>query len=357
MIHIILISIIAFAYLSRKSRRIQNFSFVLIAIVAAIRYMYGNDYFSYMQCHYWIRNGVRSPFDREILYTVLNKAISSFYVLIAITSILFIYIIYRFIAENVERKYVWVALFIFLMNPYLFLMNLSAIRQCIAMCIYIIALEDALRGRRIRFVIYILIASLFHKSVIVLLPTIFIINYKKVDVKRIITILCITSILLFFTDLPILVETIANVFSDNNYLTYVQGGGNSLRATLLSSVYLVYVLFNLPELEGKYLVYGKLYLCSTILAILAFKVSMLTRTQMYFDIFSIVVLPYLFSKNKMTGRIAIYQRSLRKTIWGILNQYLLPVLIFMIYLLRYYSFFTNPMWQSFVKYRTILDLL
>lgn len=358
MIHIILFSVVLLAVLGRRNKLCLYFSFLLLTIVSSIRYMYGNDYRSYYIHFYNIKNGYESVFDSEILFTLLNKLLPSFHVLIIVTSVVFIYQIYKFMMDNLNQRQIWIGVFIFLINPYLYLVNLSAIRQCIAMCCFCVAVSYMLKRDVKRYLLFIIAAALFHKSAILLLPVYLLIGTKRIKKRYVVLIILGIWFLLSFPEFYSVIETILSLFDDLNYVRYMDEGlSNSLRATLLSSIYLVYVLFNLPKLEGKYVLYGKLYLISMILAVLAYRLSMVTRIQMYFDIFSIVVLPHLFYKNINNGYITIYFNNPLKTIWGVINQYILPALIIMIYFLRYYSFFTNPMWQSFVKYRTILDLL
>ena len=167
------------------------------------------------------------------------------------------------------------------------------------------------------------------------------------------------GILLFFltTDsFLLLIESIVSKFDDGNYILYAQSGStNSLRATLLTSISLIYTLLNMEDLEGKYLVYSKLYLFSSALAVIAIRLSPITRIQMYFDIFSIVALPLMFKHNLEKGKVEIDRNNIGKTLLEILKRYVLPTLIVIIYLLRYYSFFTNPTWTSFGTYQTIFS--
>jgi hypothetical protein len=165
-------------------------------------------------------------------------------------------------------------------------------------------------------------------------------------------------VVLLFVNVDSLVLTVAEGFNDNNYIHYANNGlGNSVRATLLTSISFTYVLGNLPRLEGKSLVYGKLYLIGLILGIMAIHVSMLTRIQMYFDIFAIVTLPTIYKMNSESGPVLVRPKHPLATIWDIANKYALPILVLTIFALRYYSFFTNPMWRLFYKYQSILSLL
>jgi hypothetical protein len=203
------------------------------------------------------------------------------------------------------------------------------------------------------------VAALFHTSAILLLPFCLIINTRPVKPWACWLILLGTLILLMSSNLLLnIVVWVATQFGDVNYIVMAeQDMQNSIRATLLTSVYFFYVLFNLPKLKGKHLIFGKLYLLSPLLGVLAREISMLTRLQMYFDIFAIVALPGIFMAVRSRGPVKINQRNVLITFWDCVNKYAMPVLIVTIYLLRYYSFFTNDMWESFFTYRTIFLLL
>ena len=60
---------------------------------------------------------------------------------------------------------------------------------------------------------------------------------------------------------------------------------------------LIYLIFNLGKTDGKTASYTKIYLVAIICGLLAYRVSAFTRIQMYFDVFSVVYLPYLFAEN------------------------------------------------------------
>ena len=128
----------------------------------------------------------------------------------------------------------------------------------------------------------------------------------------------------------------------------MQGTTNSLRATVLTGVYFVYVAINLVHLKGYKLLCGKLYLIGLLFGMLAFYFSMITRLQMYFDIFSVVAIPAIMEH---------YIRNASGKWRKLINLYLFPGLIFAIYLARYYTFFTNPMWESFNTYHTIFEAI
>ena len=58
------------------------------------------------------------------------------------------------------------------------------------------------------------------------------------------------------------------------------------------------------------------------------------------------------------GGCAITHAALLSGKWKkIINLYIFPSALLVIYIARYYSFFTNPMWSSFATYHTIFEAL
>ena len=159
-------------------------------------------------------------------------------------------------------------------------------------------------------------------------------------------------------DLSAVAVVVAKWFGDSQYLHHASGGGrNSLRATLLTAVYFVFVLMNLPKLKGRMLVFAKAYLVGTMLGVLAFRLSLTTRIQMYFDIFAVVAIPAILAELWKEGMVRVDLKHPVTSFLACMNHYALPTLVFAIFFLRYYSFFANPRWEPFTGYRTIFDLI
>lgn len=357
MVHLIMAGIMLIAIILRnRGKYIQAIPFVLLAIFASIRYMYGSDYLSYYQKYIYIQNGSTLQFD-ESFYTLLNQICPNFFILIALTSIIFIFVIYMMIVNNVDEKYICVGILIFIINPYLMFINLSAIRQCLAMVCFICAVHFAIKKKIIPYVLLVLLATQFHKSAWLLLPIYFLANGKKIKKLYIIIIIIILIAILFVFDISWIVQLVAELFNDKNYSVYAsQDLHNSLQATFLACLYFLYVITNINRLDSKSIAYSKLYLLGLILGILAFKFSMFTRLQMYFDIFSVVSIPMIF-KNNTERQIIINEKNVLFTYWECINKYAMPVLLLIIYILKYYSFFTNQMWEPyFNNYNTIFSL-
>lgn len=348
MAHITLLFSVIVSALKRK--RTLLIAFIILTLLAILRYDFGNDYASYRIAFDKIHMGWSSPFEDQILFNFLNAITPNFYLFIAITSVLTIYPVYKLLSLCVEEKYAWIGVLVYCINPYLFLMSLSAIRQSVATGMFIVACYFGYKRKPIPYLIIVLLASLVHASAIILLPFYFIANDRKMGKVQVLIIITVFLILLVSGDVfNDLMEKFIEMFDNTQYEHYVEeGDSNSLRATLLSSIFFVYVAINVPRLKGAALASSKLYLIGCICSVLAFRLSMLTRVQMYFDIFSIVSIPLIIKSNLSNEH---------KPLWIIINRYVFPILIFTIYVLRYYSFFTNPLWEAFTEYHTILEVL
>lgn len=315
------------------------FTFFTLFLFLALRYDYGNDYMQYMNIHSLINNGQTAWGESDVLYKQLNLLIPNFYLFIALISLFYIFAMYFLIKNNLRVNHYWFAVLLWLINPYLFLVQLSSIRQTIAICFFIFAIYFAIKRKLVMYLLFIFIAVGFHSSAVVLFPLYFVLNDSKIKKKWIVLITALTVILIGTPLFEVILSKVL-VYLPLNYTAYFeQGLTNSLRATLISSVYFVFVIFNINKLEGKEIIYGKLSLIYTIISLLTIKLSMLGRVGMYFEIFLIVTIVQIISRIKVKA----YKQ-------------IAFIIIILIYLLRYYSFFTNPMWTEHYRiYKTILS--
>lgn len=352
--HILFVFLIFFmnirAKLGKKTR--LTLTCWVLFFFCALRYEFGNDYKSYYKHFNNIKDGYHI-FKREITYQWLNEIFPSFYLMIAVISGIMLFVMYKMIVKYVDKKYYGLAVAIWLINPYLFLVSLSAIRQTIACLCFIMAIVCAYKKKIVPYVFWILFATTFHTSALFLLPVYFIANDKRIH-RRTIVVYCIVIFALVLSDgyFMGIIDNMIDVVDSGQYYYYVmEDNQNSLRATLLSFIYFLYIAMNISKLRGTTLMSAKLYMLGLSCSLLAYQLSMMTRWQQYFDVYSLVAIPGIISYNLE------HKKEEKNRLLRILNIYIFPTLIFAIYILRYYSFFTNPTWESFWKYRTILEVI
>lgn len=172
-------------------------SILVFAIVAGLRYNVGVDHLMYLQFYEdmtkqgWITRETLEPGFSFIMkvFTELNLHFFFFFAFLAAIQITFIYYSFR------NNKYIlpYIGLFIML-GPY-FLDWMNGIRQCIAMCIFVLSIEFIQKRKFILYILTIFGASLIHKSAYILLPFYFIFfksfSPSKTKTHLLILILCI----------------------------------------------------------------------------------------------------------------------------------------------------------------------
>lgn len=339
MVHVIfLIALLCMMPELNKKYPYRIFSFAVLFLFLALRFDYGNDYMGYFDIHSALSAGLPAWGQSDILFKNLNVLIPNFYIFIAVISLFYIFTIHFLISKNLNVRSYWFAILILLINPYLFLVHSSSIRQTLAICFFVFAVHFATQKKIAWYFVFVLLATGMHTSAIILLPLYFILNEKKITQKQIIIIFISIAILIATPAFDLLANKILEYMPSHYRIYYDQGLENSLRATLLSSFFFFFLIFNLKLLKGKEIIYGKLALIASIVSLLAFKVSMINRVGMYFDIFMIISIPTIFGK---------MERGLNKKV--------IFIIMLAIFILRYYSFFANPMWESFLNYTTIFN--
>ncbi len=337
MVHIVFLSAL-FCTIPELNKKypFRFFTFAILFMFMALRYDYGNDYMGYLVIHENINAGLETWGADDTLFRILNIAIPNFFVMIALISLFYLIVVWYLIKNNLKVNQYWFAILLSLINPYLFLIHLSALRQTLALCFFVFAVNFAIKRKLILYIICILLAAGMHSSAIILLPMYFFLTEKPFNKKYLLITMVGLGLLIFTPLFDMIMIKLLEYFPRYRHY-YTAGLQNSLRATIISSFYLFLIVFNIGKLKGREIIYGKLTLIATILSVLAIKVSMIARVGMYFDLFLIITIPHVFSRIEKK----IYRQILFIVLIGI-------------YLLRYYSFFTNPLWESFRKYQTIL---
>ncbi len=305
---------------------------IILFFLSALRYSVGNDYDRYQELFDYVNKGHFNAFGTQYLYTLLNIIFPNYYMLVAFIAAVYLIASYKLIVNFLDEDYWGVSMIIFLINPYIFLMSLSAFRQTLAIVVFLGAVQFARQRRIIPYVLLILMATLLHTTAIILLPVYFLANDKKVSKSFVVVFIGIMLFLLIDNSIfSYIMESILDFFNNKNY-DYFYNNGEGLTNS-----------------EGKAVMCGKFTLFALAFGILASKVAFLTRIQYYFDIFSIITIPYIIKAN----REMVHPVKIEK----LFNVYILPITVFIIYILRYFSFFTNPLWERFANYTTLLELI
>lgn len=324
---IFIISSLIFAYgIKRSFKPAIVTGLILPIIISALRFNVGTDYQSYVDIYdnlsgVPIKVYLSGNFNIEIGFYIIMKIASLFSnsinVMFGISSLLTTVFFY-FGMKNFRIKNMALSFFLFL--TILYPQSFNLVRQYIAIAIAFYAFSFISNNKLLRFMFWILIASAFHASALLLLPVYLIknlVNNRKPEsyynLIRII-ILLITTLMC----IPFLISFISNIDYFNKYSNYkdVINNGSNYIFYLKGLVYIVLSLFyrQINASNPKYLY---IYLFATIdfaLTSIGFIAPMISRTGLYFSIFPLMILSAITCLFK--DRLGIFTSYIMVVLYG-----------------------------------------
>jgi hypothetical protein len=170
---------VLFAYLA-KYKNIQwglKVSFTLIFLFLALRYDFGNDYNRYLDTfiQYKQYNQIEffdktHQFDPGWVFLIWLFRPLGFFAMTAVLALLNCIVYYHFIKKYVPVRYYWLAIFLYIYYPEFMLIHSSAMRQSVAILLFVFSLDYLYKKDAIRYFVCIGLASLVHLSALILLP-------------------------------------------------------------------------------------------------------------------------------------------------------------------------------------------
>lgn len=342
---------VAFCYNWKRSKILLFLPYLFIFVFSAIRIDYGNDYKSYYEKFLGISSvqfeDLTSYFlSQEPGWLIFNWLFSefNFSIIILITS-LFLCFSYAYLINNfVPKNYHWLAIFIFLANPDLFLINLSAMRQSISISIFLLSVNLILRKKTLLFYLNILFASLFHYSAILLLPFY---HFRKQLLYRInlfyaLLFFTFFMILLIFGDTVVqfLLSAVASITNKYDYYTDKSSIGSGLGIIVYFNILLLILFFD-HKLKSKDRIFTKLFLLSILILPLTLSINMIGRLILYFVPFSVIFYPLM---------VQTLQNIKQKVFFAFFI-----ILLHFIFLLRFFS--SEIYSHYYINYKSLLSFL
>lgn len=317
--------VILFITQHNKNKLIKKIGYVIsfftILLPHGLRYGIGTDYFyTYVPYFKFISKGKR--YFAEPLFNFLNIAVDKltgdYKLLFFISSFIFFYLIFITLRKTSKNITISVLL-LFLCQVYFYSMNM--VRQSIAISIVLFAYLVINNGEKIKKIIIIIFASLFHSSAIFLLPFLYLSKKQYTNKQKIITVCVCFIINAFFSNFVLGV-----ISKYTNYAWYLNSeyAGMDVSLTLLITNFMIFLI------GVKYSSYEKDNLTFKICNNMNFfgfclsiftSIPLISRIVRYFTIFQIILIPYFFSFEKNSTR-----RIILKTIiyivllFGVINQ-------------------------------------
>ncbi len=196
-------------------------SFFLIFIYAAIRYGYGNDYFSYYNMHDDIRSGLERK-HTEVGFQFLLGLFPKYYQFIIFTSAIQSYAFYYLFKKYADREYYWFAFFMMFMQQMLMLENFAAMKSAICVYIFIFSIQFIIKKKPFHYFGLIYLATLFHTSSAILFPLYFAVYVSKINIGSYKFVIIMLSVFFFseFLISLILEEVFSRTHYFDSYLPY-----------------------------------------------------------------------------------------------------------------------------------------
>jgi len=346
--------VVLFSWLksSGKSRNGLRISFLLIFIFLALRYQYGNDYVSYLNLFESINFGSKIDFyigqggyELESGWILLNYIFKpfGFFSLVIFTSFIYCICYYLFFVNYVPKKYYWLALIIFIFNPSFLLIQLSAMRQSIAIILVILSFKFILKKRFIPYAFLILIAALFHKSVLIFLPVYFLkylnlsINNKLILIFTIIYVFYVLNISLFIPESGNFLSYIFERYESNFVIEDVSP--NSGLGIIYQSIIFFFVLFFMRKQPPENQLMFNISIIYLLLLPIGSLINLSTRINYYFQSSILVVFPLIIKSIKFMPL-----------------KFVMTFVIIIYCLYNFIIFFKSPTWiDSYFSYQTIFS--
>jgi len=354
-------------------------AFSIVFVFLALRYDYGNDYMGYLIEFehfglFYERKAVEvSEMWWEPGWVLLNILFQpfGFYTLVIVTSLLTCVVMYRFVRNFVPAPYQWLAIFLYVFDPYLLLVSASAMRQNMAILVFLVGVEFLCKKRFLGYFLLVAAAWSFHKSSLVLVP-IALLAFVNIKINKFFAVLCLltyVSLFVYGEFVFAFITSMSGVLFEKYAESYSHGGGASINLGIglaystvlfMSVLYFAGVEFNRDEVADGERVLSKqaglfasqaarrllfkLAIVSFMFTPLAFQLAMVSRINMYFTPVMIAVYPIIL----FTTKNALYRLM-----------FLGSLIPFTLY--RFVSFFRSEVWQAkFGTYQTIfsaIDLL
>ena len=338
-----LVVFISFFASKKRNKIYLAFSFLIISMFLGFRYNFGSDYMAYKEKFDAINLGLYYESLVEPGWVFLNKLMPSFFSLIFTLALVNSAIYYKVIREYVPSSSWGMSVFIYFFNFNFLTLQASAMRQTIAILIFVYSIKFIINRNLLKYIIASLIAVTFHNSAIVIIPVYWLAVLNLKSSKKAWGILFIFYLILlltpdFFTQY--IVEFVSNVQGYGKYQHYLSNNAQNLKLINFLIYSCLFILIYAYDKEQSYPI--KVFSRILILGLLTLPFSsisvMLVRFGYYFLPASLVVYPALI--NKMNKKLSV----------------IFIVILVSVFIKRYYSILQVDIWrETLMQYETIFN--
>ncbi|MCQ2096545.1 MAG: EpsG family protein [Fibrobacter sp.] len=332
---------------------------MIIALVAAIRYNYGNDYSSYQEIFDFISNREftwdfvrRNVYFHDPGWTTLCFLFRplGFFSLVAFLSVVQNIIYYLFVKLCVPKNWWVLGVFIYLFCTDLYVLNMSMMRQGFAVSLFVLAFLLIRKRNQFFFPIafvLVFLAAQMHASAFILYPCLLVALIKK-EWARYLTIPLLVVLVMFFlkpdlvNDFLLMFDDVDNIKEYKKYYEIGNSRGFSLGVAwrllpFFVSCFCCVFVKDYREDEVKIIFLSML---GYIMIPFSLAIPMIGRLCFFFTPFMIASVPLVYEKISDPWKKILLTLFMMNTLYG------------------YWSFFHSPTWaESYYNYRTLVEYL
>ncbi len=276
--------------------------FIMLFIVSAIRKHVGTDYGVYLYFYRMIDTREYDPEGMEIGYFYLNKIIKHLfggeYAIFIVTSLIIIGLVYLIVKKFSVDPLLSTILF---MCIGFYMESFNIIRQSIAIAFILYSYKYS--ETKFKWIIPILIASLFHITAILVIPFYLIAKMNLQKKHHILLVLAGFFLYLTYGKTVVYLTSIMEGFEHYKDSIFVTQGANPIRTVISISILLFCFTGYEDIVKDKKMKFAfTMLIFANIFTLFMLKGKIFARVVGYFDVFQILIIPYVLkymNKHKM----------------------------------------------------------
>ncbi|MGG2937775.1 EpsG family protein [Bacillus pacificus] len=293
----------------RPNRLVLLFSIISLVLVSGLRKNIGDTSFymhSYAITNFNWEYVKKSEDVGFVLYQMLLKSYTDdpqvlIFVTAAITNILIVVVLCRY------SRYIEISLYVYITSG-MYLVSMNGIRQFLTAALVFTATKYIFDGNWKKYVLVVLIASLFHQSALILIPIYFLIRRKAwTGTSFLLLFLSICVVLLFQEFSEFLFAAIKDTQYEH-YKGFSEGGANFLRV-VVTGVPLILAYMGRDKLrelfpESDYIV--NMSLLGLFFMIISTQSWIFARFTIYFGLYQLLLISWIIKLFAMNNQRFIY---------------------------------------------------
>lgn len=292
-------------------RRIKNLSIVYVSLAALVFIIISGlrrgigDTGMYMHSYrLMVQDPSSADFSRDAGFTALSFILSQIssnpqtliFVVALITNGLNIAMFYKY------KSYLELQLYLYMASGY-FTVTMNGIRQCLAAALVFVCNKFIVNGDFKKYLIFVLLISLFHGSALIMIPIYFIVRQKawSKNVVKLIFLACI-GVIFYDSFSEVLFKALQN--TQYGHYSEFQEGGSSIIRTIVNAVPVILAYIKRDELKEKWPesnIFVNMSLINVIFVAFGMMNWIFNRFSLYFQLYNFILLPFII-KNCFKGK-------------------------------------------------------